>query len=92
MKSDPVRGFLLALLLGDRGGLTPELWESFQKTGTAHLIAISGQHVGMVAGCFALILLWLLKRSTRLMLLLSVRRLALFLALIQIYRKEYPAS
>ncbi len=79
---DQTRGFLAALLLGDRGGLTPKLWESFQKTGTAHLIAISGQHVGMVAGCFALIFLWLLKRSTRLMLLFSVRRLALFLALI----------
>jgi competence protein ComEC len=39
-----------ALVLGDRGGLTPEQWEVFARTGTSHLIAISGLHVGLVSG------------------------------------------
>jgi competence protein ComEC len=39
-----------ALVLGDRGGLTPTQWEVFSHTGTSHLIAISGLHVGLVAG------------------------------------------
>lgn len=42
-------GLLQALLLGDRSGLDNEQWERLQGTGTNHLIAISGLHVGFVA-------------------------------------------
>ena len=35
-----------ALLLGQRGGLPTDLVEDFRGTGTAHLLAISGLHVG----------------------------------------------
>ncbi len=41
-----------ALLLGDKTGLDAENQALLQRTGTAHLLAISGLHVGMVAGCF----------------------------------------
>ncbi len=37
-----------ALLLGLRGGLPGDLIESFARTGTSHLLAISGLHVGLV--------------------------------------------
>ena len=40
---------LRALVLGDRGGLTSAHWTVFSRTGTSHLIAISGLHVGVVA-------------------------------------------
>ncbi|MFA0812230.1 DNA internalization-related competence protein ComEC/Rec2 [Microbulbifer epialgicus] len=43
-------GVVAALLLGDRSGLSQEEQEVLQQTGTAHLLAISGLHVGMVAG------------------------------------------
>ena len=39
-----------ALLLADRGAVSAELRGVLQRTGTAHLLAISGLHVGMVAG------------------------------------------
>ena len=45
----PVRGLALALVLGDRGELDPDLAERFRRSGTAHLLAISGLHVGVVA-------------------------------------------
>ncbi|SDZ79832.1 DNA internalization-related competence protein ComEC/Rec2 [Microbulbifer marinus] len=52
----PRRGALLsALLLGDRGGLTDEERRLLRQTGTAHLLAISGLHVGLVAGLFLLL-------------------------------------
>lgn len=43
-------GIVKALTLGLRGGLGEETREVLRATGTAHLMAISGLHVGMVAG------------------------------------------
>nr|WP_321499623.1 ComEC/Rec2 family competence protein [uncultured Dethiosulfovibrio sp.] len=40
------KGYLLAALLGDRD---PELVEPHSRWGTAHLLAVSGFHVGLVA-------------------------------------------
>lgn len=43
-------GVIPALVLGIRDGISPELWDRFLATGTNHLVAISGLHVGLVAG------------------------------------------
>ncbi|WP_299946444.1 DNA internalization-related competence protein ComEC/Rec2 [uncultured Microbulbifer sp.] len=44
-----------ALLLGDRSGLVQADRDLLKRTGTAHLLAISGLHVGMVAGFLLLL-------------------------------------
>lgn len=49
------RGIVRGLALGERGELGPEEWEVFARTGTAHLMAISGLHVGMVAATIFLL-------------------------------------
>lgn len=41
---------LAALVLGDGSGLAPEDWRVLQDTGTVHLLVISGQHIGLLAG------------------------------------------
>ena len=41
---------LPAVATGNRGALAEEDWDLLAKTGTAHLVAISGLHVGLVAG------------------------------------------
>lgn len=41
---------LAALVLGDGAGLAREQWQALQATGTVHLLVISGQHIGLVAG------------------------------------------
>jgi len=47
------RAILASVLTGDRRWLTPAERLPFQRTGTAHLLAISGLHVGLVVGlCF----------------------------------------
>ncbi|MCO5168247.1 MAG: ComEC/Rec2 family competence protein [Planctomycetes bacterium] len=46
--------FLRAVLLGERGGLDPAAAQAFRRTGTAHLLSISGLHVTFLA---ALVLL-----------------------------------
>lgn len=55
----PGRALLLALVLGQRGELSPAAREAFGVTGTAHLLAISGLHLGLVWGwsCLGLRLL-----------------------------------
>ena len=44
-----------ALVLGDRSQLSDELRASLNRTGTAHLISISGLHVTLLAGVLALL-------------------------------------
>ncbi|MCL7743459.1 DNA internalization-related competence protein ComEC/Rec2 [Guyparkeria hydrothermalis] len=48
------------LALGDRGELTERQWEMLLASGTNHLLAISGLHVGMIAALVALLVrsLW----------------------------------
>ncbi|WAT26337.1 DNA internalization-related competence protein ComEC/Rec2 [Pseudomonas sp. GXZC] len=41
---------LIALALGDGSGLTAADWQVLQDTGTVHLLVISGQHIGLLAG------------------------------------------
>lgn len=46
----PHGGLVAALALGERQGVTREQWQRLRATGTNHLIAISGLHIGIVAG------------------------------------------
>ncbi|WP_437227975.1 DNA internalization-related competence protein ComEC/Rec2 [Planctomicrobium sp. SH661] len=43
-------GLASSLLIGDRTMLTDELQDQFAQTGTMHLLAISGLHVGILIG------------------------------------------
>lgn len=45
-------GLLASLATGDRRGVDAETWRILRQTGTAHLLAISGFHVGVVAAVF----------------------------------------
>ena len=71
-----------ALSIADRGGMTAELSEKLRQTGTAHLLAISGLHVGMVAGLAGLLGGWLLAPLVLAGRVLDRRRLAIACALL----------
>jgi competence protein ComEC len=70
-----------ALLTGSRGDVPDEVLEHFKATGAMHLLAISGMHLGLVTLLFSSLTLWLLKRSTWVLLHLPARKLALLLTL-----------
>ena len=53
-----------ALILGDRSELSSEARTSYTRAGAAHLLAISGMHIGILAGAIALLLGRFLKRSS----------------------------
>jgi competence protein ComEC len=44
------RPLLIALALGDKSGVDPLTWQLLQDSGTVHLLAISGLHIGLIAG------------------------------------------
>ncbi|MFN2309819.1 MAG: DNA internalization-related competence protein ComEC/Rec2 [Gammaproteobacteria bacterium] len=46
----PQPGLLRALTLGARDGIDARQWSVLRATGTGHLVAISGLHIGLVAG------------------------------------------
>jgi competence protein ComEC len=65
-----------AFVLGEQGDISEEVKEHFILTGTAHLLAISGDQFGIVAFLSFSLLIWILKRSEFLLLSISVRKWA----------------
>ena len=45
-----LQGLLIALAFGERAWLDKNTWSIYQQTNTAHLIAISGLHIGLAVG------------------------------------------
>ncbi len=70
------QGLVLGLVLGERQQITSEQWQVLQQTGTSHLLAISGLHVGLVSGFAYLALCWLWRLSTLAILWLPAQRFA----------------
>ncbi|BFM11524.1 DNA internalization-related competence protein ComEC/Rec2 [Simiduia litorea] len=64
-----VSDVLVALTIGDSSFLTSSVRNLFQRTGTSHLMAISGLHVGIMALCGY----WIGRVFAALLLMLSLR-------------------
>jgi len=52
-------GLIKALTIGYRGNIHPHQRELLQDTGTAHLLAISGLHIGMISALFFYLGRWI---------------------------------
>jgi competence protein ComEC len=50
----PHRGIIVALAVGAQESVSDDDWAIMRATGTSHLVAISGLHIGFVAGLAAL--------------------------------------
>ena len=89
----PLAAIVEALAVGVRGGISEEQWALLRATGAAHLVAISGLHIGMAAafGCLLAAGLWRLAAlggcsggggGRRLLLVVAGLGVALFYALL----------
>ncbi len=56
----PTANFLNAILMGDKTGLDEQTRLTFANGGMAHMLALSGLHIGILAG-FLLLLMWPIK-------------------------------
>ncbi|MFO1518514.1 MAG: DNA internalization-related competence protein ComEC/Rec2 [bacterium] len=75
------RKILSALLLGEKNGLSSETEELFRKTGTTHLLVVSGLHLAMVGSVFYFLFRFLFSLYPPLLLKIRVRVWALFFSL-----------
>jgi len=85
MPDSQYRGIVLALALGDRSEITDEQWKVFTATGTNHLVAISGLHIGLVAGAMFFIIGYAARRLPRLLLYLPSYKIAAFVAIVSAF-------
>ncbi len=77
----PGAGLVAALVTGHRDGISPDDLAAIRDSGLGHLLAISGLHIGLVAGVVYALLHGLLLALPRLPVLYDVRRPALLAAL-----------
>lgn len=55
--------FFRALFLGDTSSMDKDVYNTFKDSGTAHVIALSGLHVGLLAGILEVLLFFFGKKS-----------------------------
>jgi DNA internalization-related competence protein ComEC/Rec2 len=81
----PESALLNAITVGYKGGIPQELRTEFSRAGVAHILAISGLHVGAVAVFFYFLLKFALSRSEYLLLGFQMPRVAAGLAIIPVF-------
>ena len=59
---EPQASLAQGIILGIRGNIPPSLKADFASTGTSHLLAISGLHLGIMAGIILSLGIWLFGR------------------------------
>lgn len=59
LKDDQIKAYIVALFFGCRQGISPATKNIFLKSGTIHILAISGLHIGVFALILLLLLRWL---------------------------------
>jgi competence protein ComEC len=78
----PQREIIEAMTIGDQNGIPTDIRDNFNKTGTSHILSISGLHIGMVAATAFFLITLLLKSSEYLMLRLNIIKVSAVAAFI----------
>jgi competence protein ComEC len=82
--STPSREIIEAMTIGNQNAIPVDVRNNFNKTGTSHILSISGLHIGMVAAITFFFILLILKRSEYLMLRFNIIKVASAAALFMV--------
>ena len=63
LANSPNLAMIKALTIGDGDSLSLQQWEVFRKTGTTHLMVISGSHIGLIASLAYLLIIKIWART-----------------------------
>lgn len=80
----PQREILEAMTLGNQKAIPLSVRDNFAKTGTSHILAISGLHIGMVAAAGFFLIILMLKSSEYLMLRFNIIKIAAAYAILPV--------
>ena len=82
LANKPYSGVIQALVIGDDNQIAANDWQVFLRTGTTHLMSISGLHITMLSSlAFALVsILW--RRNPKLALAIPTRKAATFVGVL----------
>jgi len=80
-----IGGVIQALMTGERGAIPKQVLEDFRRSGIAHLLAISGLHIGLVAGIIFVGIRGLLALFQPLALGYPIKKWAALLALVSAF-------
>jgi competence protein ComEC len=82
LQGNPVTGFITGLCVGVRTAITVSQWQTLRDTGTNHLFAIAGLHIGLIAGWIFLLTQFIWRRFTKLTLHIPANQVAALTSLI----------
>ncbi len=72
----PYSGIILALVMGDDSQIKADDWQVFLRTGTSHLMSISGLHITMLAGLAFAVASFIWRRNPQCVMFLPTRKAA----------------
>lgn len=82
--SSPQREIIEAMTIGNQNEIPADIRDNFNKTGTAHILSISGLHIGMVSAIAFFFVFFILKSSEYLMLRFNIIKFAAVAALFMV--------
>nr|WP_275888850.1 DNA internalization-related competence protein ComEC/Rec2 [Desulfoprunum benzoelyticum] len=77
----PLNGIYRALVIGDQTQVDDATRNLFRDSGVMHILSISGLHFAIIATILYMLIFWLLRRSTWLILRANVRKTAMLACL-----------
>jgi len=80
--SEDTKGIAEALITGDKGQIPLCVRDNYARSGIAHILAISGLHITMIAGLIYFLLLYFMLMLPQVPLRYNIKKIAMFLSFI----------